>query len=411
MKQFNKRLLSESKSEFKVIYHFFEKNIIVYILMYIQNYLINMYMPSTELGSYSYHQSLLILFVSIYSMEVYSSYLRFVGFRNDRSLLKINRCILTMASVLFILTVIIGLKNWFFIFFLGYMWIRERIYFFRAKMDLRIYGRIKILQYLVTTLYVCLLIYTDKLTSNLLLFGIGAIYCMISVIYNINGSAKRLTYNEDDNKHPDASVKDIMQLSFPLAINAIVVWLLSAADQMLIDKYIDTMTLAYYSVALRNVNVIRLCLSIIMEYWPRFYFENIEKNNFMKVKLIKSVVLTATVILCLLMLLCSGIIYWLMGSGKYMDTKWMFELLIIGSGFQTIASVFMTFQTYMKHTAIYVVCLGVLSTVKFLFNWKYIHTYGVEFLLYSTVACYFAYFICSLYWGWYKERKYMRSQK
>ena len=72
------------RSEFSVIWKFFYNNVIAYVLLYAQNVLINHYMPTESLGQYSYTQSLLILFTSIYSMEAYSAYLRFIGVTNEK---------------------------------------------------------------------------------------------------------------------------------------------------------------------------------------------------------------------------------------------------------------------------------------------------------------------------------------
>lgn len=395
--------------ERKVLLGFVQTNLGVYLFMYVQNYLINRFMPNAELGMFSYYQSLLILFAGIYSMESYSSYLRFVDFQSDKSLLRINRIILIIASLALSLTVILFFESWYLVLFVGYMWFRERVYFFRAKLDIATYGRIKILQYLLSTLYVILLIGTKRMSCNLLLAGIGGSYCLVAAIYNCNYSSRIITDNNNKKNLPSVKIKDILQISFPLAVNSIVTWLLHSADQMLINKFLDVSILTQYSVALRNISIINLCISIIMEYWPRFYFENMEKGCFKKIRVMKRIFIAGIIFLEVSMAVCSGVVYQIMGAGQYIDSKRMFVLLLAANCFQTLASINMTYQTYMKNTSLYVICLSILSILKYVTNYKFIIKCGINFILITTVICYFLYFLCSIYWGCVKERQYMKK--
>lgn len=392
------------KEEFYVIWKFFYNNAFAYVLLYAQNVLINRYMPADSLGKYSYGQSMLILFVSVYSMEVYSAYLRFIGCNNEKTLLKASRRILTIASALFCITVLIYFRNPFYMLFFGYMWMRERLYFFRAKMDITTYGRIKIFQYLISLLILFILIITGHLNEKTLLAGIGLSYCIISIVYSFNGKAKSLTCIEDS--LPVAPAKEIIQYALPLSFNAIVVWVLGAADQMLIDQYLDATTLTYYSVGFRIINVIRIGVGVIMEYWPRFYFERMEKRDYNAVKSMYVIFVLVVVTLCIGTIVFSKEIYWLMGASKYSDMRWMFCMLAMAELFRQWGSINMTFQSFMKNNTINVVCLSILGGAKLLINWLYIENQGVKVLFYTTLVCYFLYFICSLYFGCIREKKY-----
>ena len=120
------------RSEFSVIWKSFYNNVIAYVLLYAQNVMISRYMPTESLGQYSYTQSLLILLTSIYSMEAYSAYLRFIGITNEKKLLKRVRQILFIGSVLFSITVFAFFESPFYILFVGYMLMRVRMTFFRS---------------------------------------------------------------------------------------------------------------------------------------------------------------------------------------------------------------------------------------------------------------------------------------
>ena len=86
------------KGELRIIWQFFYNNFLAYILFYLQSYLINRYMPQESLGQFSYAQSMLMFFCSVYSMEVYSAYLRFIGGKQRQKPLtnnqkNIKRCV------------------------------------------------------------------------------------------------------------------------------------------------------------------------------------------------------------------------------------------------------------------------------------------------------------------------------
>lgn len=395
------------RSEFKVIWKFFYNNMIAYVLLYAQNVLINRYMPSEYLGQFSYTQSLLVVFTSVYSMEVYSSYLRFIDINNEKSILKLVRNTLLIASVLFSITVFIFFDSPFYILFAAYMWMRERLYFFRAKMDISTYGRIKIVQYALSIFFISCLIIFNLLNHKTVLIAIGLSYTFVSVLYTFNSKAKKITTLEDD--LPVVETKEIIRYALPLSFNAIVVWLLGAADQMLIDNNMDSLTLTYYSVGFRIINVIRIGVSVIMEYWPRFYFERMGKKEFQAIKVMKFLFLGVVTVLCLGAVILSRQLYWIMGASKYVDMRWMFCYLAISEMFRQYGSILITFQSFMKNTSINVICLSVLGFAKFVFNWIAIKSMGVNILFYSTIVCYFFYFIAALYFGEYQERKYMKS--
>ncbi|MCI8403023.1 MAG: hypothetical protein HFI38_13190 [Lachnospiraceae bacterium] len=404
------RLTNKSlRSEFLVIWKFFYNNAIAYVLLYAQNVLINHYMPTDLLGQYSYTQSLLVLFTSVYSMEAYSAYLRFIGINNEEYLLKLVRRILFIASVLFSITVFVFFDSPFYVLFAGYMWMRERLYFFRSKMDITTYGRIKVIQYVVSIFIIGGLVVTESLNHETVLIGIGLSYVFVSVLYTFNRKAKSITAETDDLSAVKTS--EIIKYALPLSFNAIVVWVLGAADQMLIDNFMDPLTLTYYSVGFRIINVIRIGVGVIMEYWPRFYFERMEKMEYSAVRIMKMLFLGVVTVLCLGTVILSKQLYWIMGASQYIDMRWMFCYLAMAEMFRQWGSILITYQSFMKNTLINVICLSVLGFAKFIVNWFTIESMGVNILFYSTLACYFLYFLVSMYFGFYKERKFMQSNE
>lgn len=395
------------KGEFSVLYKFFYNNFFAYMLLYVQNVLINRYMPSESLGQFSYAQSMLIFFTSVYSMEVYSAYLRFIGFNSEKELLGLVRKILIIASALFSITVLFYFRMPLYILFFGYMWMRERLYFFRAKLDITTYGLIKIFQYALSIFFALVLIYFERLNEQSMLLGISVSYLAVSLIYSFNSKAKNSTDLKDN--LPIVGIKEIISYALPLSFNAIAVWLLGAADQMLIHMYLDAVTLTYYSVGFRIISVIRIGTGVIMEYWPRFYFERMGRRDYSAVKTMHVLFLVVVALFSLGAIALSKPLYWLMGASQYSNMSWMFSVLAAAELFRQWGSINITFQSYMKNTSINVMCLSVLGGIKLIINWLFIKEGGVSILFHTTLGCYFLYYLCSLYFGSWKESQFIKQ--
>lgn len=389
------------REEFKVIWQFFINNFFAYLLLYAQNVLINRFMPLEALGQYSYVQSVLALLISVCSMEIYSSYLRFVGFYSEKSLIKSVRVILAIASLLFILLSFIRFKEPMYILLFGSMWMSERLYFFRAKTHIRTYGRIKLTHYAIVLMALIALIVTNCLNEKTVLLAIGSSYCIVALFYTFPCKAESSTGSKDELMVVKAS--ELVKYALPLSFNAIVVWLLGAADQMLINKCLDATTLTYYSVGFRIITVIRIGTGIIMEYWPRFYFEKMENKQYELMKILYKIFIFIVMLLCVGTIMFSKYIYIIMGASSYLDYRWMFCVLALSEMFRQWGAINMTYQSYVKNNIINVVILTVLGVIKLGTNWLCITSYGVVILLKSTLICYILYFILSLYFGYYKE--------
>jgi O-antigen/teichoic acid export membrane protein len=276
-------------------------------------------------------------------------------------------------------------------------------------MDITTYGRIKIFQYAFSIVLIAILAYTNLMNHKTVLIAIGLSYVIVSIIYMFNNKAKRVTVVNDN--LPSLNIKEIFKYALPLAFNAIVVWVLGAADQMLIDNYLDSLTLTYYSVGFRIINVIRIGVGVIMEYWPRFYFERMEKKEYSAIRMMKIIFLGFVMVLCLGTALLSKPLYIVMGASKFVDMRWMFCYLALAELFRQWGAISFTFQSFMKNTSINVIVLSILGIAKLIINWLTIKSFGVNILFYTTLGCYFLYFLISLYFGLYKEKIFINKYK
>lgn len=396
----------EYNNDFQILCVFAVNNIFVYVLIYIQNVLINKYMLPGDLGLFSYNQTILNLMVGVYSLEAYSAYLRFVGYYSYQDIVRKVRVILLVASVLFVATSVVVWKSFAYLLFFFFIWYRERMYFFRATSRIKKYGLVKIIQGLLLLLMLFILIHFNLLNHKSLILCYGLSYLITTLIFcrdgvNSNDIVLEPTIPLDNRK--------ILRYIIPLGFSAIVVWLLGAADQLLINQFLGPVDLTNYSVAFRLLGIVRLGTGIIMEYWPRFYIEKIETRDLSSLKKMRFLFVVVVILISLGSAIFSKMFYFILGASAYSSSRLLYSVLSIGEAFRILASILMTFQSYKNNTSISIGCLGAIGILKFAINLFFIQHTGVWFLVVSTVVGYFIYFICAIFFGWLPERKFWKD--
>jgi O-antigen/teichoic acid export membrane protein len=242
-----------------------------------------------------------------------------------------------------------------------------------------------------------------------LLTACGISYALIALLYYI------LKDNTPNSNKPimqlqeEYSSVDVVKYSMPLAFNAVLVWLMGAADQLLIDQYLDRLTLTYYAVAFRMILVTRLITGIIMEYWPRFYFERMANGDQSALRQMRRIFIVFVALISVGTIVFSNLLYTVLGASQYLHVRWMYCILALGEIFRIWSSVNMTYQSYRKNTSINVACLCAIGVIKLTTNFVLIQRYGVMVLLVSNCVAYALYYLCSLYWGIRPEQKYLHQ--
>lgn len=397
------RFVTKNK-DLKIVMQFVQGNFLVYILMYLQNLLINTSLSPFDLGKYSYYQSLFVVILPVFSLTIYSSHLRFLGFVDVNRLLNLIRKVLAIASVMFGILALVVWAEWRFIPFAGFIWFNEQLYYFRSLSRIWLYSAMKFVQHIILICSFGILLLLQQANHEMLLFIMGLAYILT---YAIFFRARQSCIIEQQTTE-DYCRKEIFAYCVPGAVSIVAMYILSAGDQMFINVYLSSFDLADYAVAFRTLILIQLFTAFFMEYWPRFYFERAAKRNYSYIKKMGLGFKAAIASFSVACILFADPIYYIMGVKAYIgQSTWIFSMLVFGEIFRVFGSINMTYRSYSKESIYNVYILGGLGISKLAVNYLFVEQYGIAILVYTTVGCYVAYWIMSYLFSVRAEKRYM----
>lgn len=398
----------KDNKDMKIVKLFVQGNIFVYILIYVQTVLINTGLSPYDLGKFSYHQSLFMVIISVISLTIYSSHLRFLGFVDTNKLLNLIRKVLTIATFLFVVIVLVIWGEWRFIAFAGLMWFNEQLYYFRSLSRIKLYTAMKFIQHTIMICFIGVLLILKQANYETILLATGLTYIAAYALFY----RKRKKCPIEKQVKEEFSTKDIFKYCAPAAGTVVSLYMLAAADQILINAYLLPSDLSDYAMAFRTLLIIQLFTSFFMDYWPRFYFENAPNRNYGYIKKMGFGFKTAITVFSVLCILLAVPIYYIMGAQAYVgQSVVIFSLLVFGEIFRVFGSINMTYRSFKKQAIYNLTILGGLGVIKLIIGYLFIEEYGITILLYTTVGSYITYWVLSYFLSVRAEKKFMLSNE
>jgi O-antigen/teichoic acid export membrane protein len=373
--------------------------ILTILLGYISTYLINKHLSKEDLGLFSYHQSVMILLTSIFSMGVHHAYLRYNNESvNQKELANIIG--LFLFSYLLFENVYISVISFIILF-------NERIYFYRSSKRIR---RMNVLKYLYYSILIILLysfIYYGGIDYEKVILALGGGYLLIYIVDVVYGKNHFL---QSDNSKIIIPVKEIFLYSLPLAGAEVVRWILQYSDQVLMKEFLTVIELANYAIAVRVLNVIQIFTSLFLLYYPMLYFEEADKKNF---KIIKSIRLGFIFLLCfvaVVLIFLRKPLYIAMGAEQYLNYTYIFVILIIAEVTRIVGSLFLTFRTYRLQTWFTTLTILVSAVFAISCNFIFLPRYGIIVAAIVQVVTSVIYLLLVYFLAIRQERDYFRLQ-
>ena len=167
---------------FKNFKGFIFGGIISIILGYIGNFLINKNLSKDDMGLFSYYYNLFGLLTTVFSINIYSTYLRFNTGKFNLTQLKNNvRLISVLATAILSTVIFIITKNILITTYSFLILFNERIYFLRSEKKIRQMNGIRYLSSSVLIVGLIYFVKLNKLTFDiaLLCYGFGYIISVI----------------------------------------------------------------------------------------------------------------------------------------------------------------------------------------------------------------------------------------
>lgn len=393
---------------FKNFKGFIIGGIIAIVLGYVGNFLINKNLSKEDMGLFSYYYNLFGLLASIFSLNIYSTYLRFNTERFNTKQLKRNVKLTSSISTLLLGIVIFAIsKNILITTYAFLILFNERTYFFRTEKNIRKMNGLKYLSSMVLIILLFYFVRSNKLSFDkaLLSYGVGYIVSVI-IGWFIDRKESVNSYHINSEDKESVTLKKLFKYTIPVTLTAVVSWFSHVSDQVVMKQYLSLTELGTYAISYRIIVVVQIFTSLFLMYYPMLYFEEADNNNYSLINKIRNSFIFVLLLFVIVLIIGRKYVYILLGADQYLEFTNIFIYLIIAEFFRIVAGLYLTFRSYTLQTSYALVAILIPTVIQLIMNIIFIPRFGVYFAAITQVASAAIYLIITLYIAIKPERKY-----
>jgi len=394
-----------SNYHFKKFFSFGIGSLVAIAVSYISMYIINSTLTRSEMGQYAHIFNILNLSFPLLSLSLYSAYLRFTTKYESEQLVTFVKGRLKISFFVFLLLIYFFTKSLWIIPFAFIILLQERLYFFRSTLNIRYYNILNISQKLMYLIALVAFYFYEEITAEVVLSLLGLSY-FLSYLCSFY---MRIINAEKINNVKEIEPKVIYKFSMMVALIGVVNWVLGVSDQLMIEHYYGSESLAPYAVTFRIVSLIALFSGLFLSYYPTMYFRDLDERIIRNVLLMRRFFLVSFVVVSILMMIFAEELYQIFGASDYVKEVEYFYWLLAGEFFRILAAINMTYRSFklQQHYSIYI--LGLVGVLNVLINYVYMKEYGPIVACYSTIISYLFYYILSFLFSSLPEQKYFKG--
>jgi O-antigen/teichoic acid export membrane protein len=143
---------------------------------------------------------------------------------------------------------------------------------------------------------------------------------------------------------------DVLKFSLPLIGLTLVEWFLNFCNQIIIKEYLGFQELASFSIAFRALFVFRFISSVFLMFYPTIYYRDILTKKMDNIYFFRKWIIFILIFCALGMICFSHFIYSILGANDYIETSYLFIILLVGDCLRVFASFYGLFFTYQLKT-------------------------------------------------------------
>lgn len=383
--------------------------VIAILLGYIANFLINRNLSKEDMGLFSYYYNLFGLLVTVFSINVYSTYLRFnTGKFNLEQLKKNVRLISVSATVVLGILIFIITRNVLISTYSFLILFNERTYFFRSEKKIRQMNGIKYLSSSVLIVGLLYFVKFKELTFDkaLLCYGFGYIISVI-VGWFIERKNKNCVFINYDDKE-SISLNKLLKYSIPVTLTTIVSWFSHVSDQVIMKQFLSLTELGTYAISYRIIVVIQIFTSLFLMYYPMLYFEEADNNNYSLINKIRNSFIFILLLITVVLIFSREYVYILLGATQYLEFTNIFIYLVIVEFIRIVSGLFLSFRSYTLQTTYALFAILIPTICQLVLNIVFIPKFGVYFAAFTQVASALIYLLITIFIAIIPERKHFK---
>lgn len=187
--------------------------------------------------------------------------------------------------------------------------------------------------------------------------------------------------------------KYALKISIPIIPHGLSQLVLSQFDRLMINKTIGSIEAGLYSFAYNVGSIFQIIANSVDTAWAQWFFDQMEENNKKKIRKVANFyLLVMSIGACLLVSIAPEIIS-LLGGKKYFDARRVSIPIVLAMYFSYLYFFPASIEYYYKKTQLIAIGTCGAAVLNVVLNMIFIPLYGFEAAAYTTVVCYFLYFI------------------
>lgn len=244
---------------------------------------------------------------------------------------------------------------------------------------------ISIANAILSTTVAIILVYFYKLglKGRVLGYYIPQIVIAIGVYY----------YLIKDTKKSRKYWKYALKISIPLVFHLCAIYLLSAADKIMITKFISSEANALYSVAYTISLIVSLLWSSMNNAWSPWAYDKMENKEFDSLFNISKNYTIFFILIVFIFMLITPELLLIVGGKEYVPAKYVMPPVMIGYVFQFIYSLYVNIEFYHKKQKNIAIGTIIAAIINIILNYIFIPKFGYISAAYTTLIGYFCLFI------------------
>ena len=196
-----------------------------------------------------------------------------------------------------------------------------------------------------------------------------------------------------DTKKSHKYWKYALKISIPLVFHLCAIYLLSAADKIMITKFISSEANALYSVAYTISLIVSLLWSSMNNAWSPWAYDKMENKEFDSLFNISKNYTIFFILIVFIFMLITPELLLIVGGKEYVPAKYVMPPVMISYVFQFIYSLYVNIEFYHKKQKNIAIGTIIAAIINIILNYIFIPKFGYISAAYTTLIGYFCLFI------------------
>lgn len=383
----------------------FQTYLVGFIIATLIGLVLSVYLNKTlkpdDMGRFSYLRSMSDMLFVLFTLNMYSNYLRYNVNGVNKKLYGIVQKINIVAIVLSICIIFYESRSPFAILYAFFIVYQERLYLFRSTMKMGKLNIVRIITISITLSLVFVFNQLGLLNANLVLASYGIGYIVTFLV------PKDIYYENESEK---TTLISILKFALPVYATTLLSTFQVYITQFLLKSRYDYETLANFAIAQRALLVMSVFTSMLIMFYPSVYYREIQAKRISVINKMRISVTMVVLILAVLFVLLKNYVYMFMGASAYIETVGIFVVLVMAQAIMVTTNFWSNFISYSLKTYITMIVSSITVLLNISLVFVLLKFIGLIGAAYAILISNIFYCIMMNFIALRDEQKYLRGE-